>query len=165
MTNKVKNITKGVVILMNKEKSLFYQDSLLEKLHEIQSTYGYVPEAEIENLAEKYQLPRANIYGVISFYSMFYTEPTGKYIIRICDSISCHLNESESVLKAVKSFLDLESHQTTEDKKFTLEVVECLGHCGEGPVMMVNNKMYTKINKNKALEIFKRLYLMFNFRS
>jgi len=153
MTNKVKNITKGVVILMNKEKSLFYQDSLLEKLHEIQSTYGYVPEAEIENLAEKYQLPRANIYGVISFYSMFYTEPTGKYIIRICDSISCHLNESESVLKAVKSFLDLESHQTTEDKKFTLEVVECLGHCGEGPVMMVNNKMYTKINKNKALEI------------
>ena len=138
---------------MNKEKSLFYQDSLLEKLHEIQSTYGYVPEAEIENLAEKYQLPRANIYGVISFYSMFYTEPTGKYIIRICDSISCHLNESESVLKAVKSFLDLESHQTTKDKKFTLEVVECLGHCGEGPVMMVNNKMYTEINKNKALEI------------
>jgi len=153
LTNKVKNITKGVVILMNKEKSLFYRDSLLEKLHEIQSTYGYVPEAEIENLAEKYQLPRANIYGVISFYSMFYTEPTGKYIIRICDSISCHLNESESVLKAVKSFLDLESHQTTKDKKFTLEVVECLGHCGEGPVMMVNNKMYTEINKNKALEI------------
>ena len=138
---------------MNKVKSLFYQDSLLEKLHEIQSTYGYVPEAEIENLAEKYQLPRANVYGVISFYSMFYIEPTGKYIIRICDSISCHLNESESVLKAVKSFLDLESHQTTKDKKFTLEVVECLGHCGEGPVMMVNNKMYTEINKNKALEI------------
>ncbi|MFP4021260.1 MAG: NADH-quinone oxidoreductase subunit NuoE [Halanaerobium sp.] len=138
---------------MNKEKSLFYQDSLLEKLHEIQNTYGYVPEAEIENLAEKYQLPRANVYGVISFYSMFYTEPTGKYIIRICDSISCHLNQSNAVLKAVKSFLDLENHQTTEDKKFTLEVVECLGHCGEGPVMMVNDKIYTEINENKALEI------------
>lgn len=138
---------------MNKEKSLFYQDSLLEKLHEIQNTYGYIPEAEIENLADKYQLPRANVYGVISFYSMFYTEPTGKYIIRICDSISCHLNQSNTVLKAVKSFLDLENHQTTEDKKFTLEVVECLGHCGEGPVMMVNDKIYTKINENKALEI------------
>jgi NADH-quinone oxidoreductase subunit E len=75
-----------------KSRSLFYQDSLLEKLHEIQSTYGYIPETEIKELAEKYQLPRANIYGVISFYSMFYTEPTGKYIIRICDSISCHLN-------------------------------------------------------------------------
>ena len=155
MTNKVKNITKGVVILMNKEKSLFYQDSLLEKLHEIQSTYGYVPEAEIENLAEKYQLPRANIYGVISFYSMFYTEPTGKYIIRICDSISCQLNQSDSVLEAVKSFLDLENHQTSEDKKFTLEVVECLGHCGEGPVMMVNNKMHTELDEEKAVEILK----------
>lgn len=138
---------------MPKARSLFYQDSLLEKLHEVQSTYGYIPETEIKELAEKYQLPRANIYGVISFYSMFYTEPTGKYIIRICDSISCHLNQSESVLKAVKSYLNLESHQTTKDKKFTLEVVECLGHCGEGPVMMVNNKIYTKIDGNKALEI------------
>jgi len=136
-----------------KSRSLFYQDSLLEKLHEIQSTYGYIPETEIKELAEKYQLPRANIYGVISFYSMFYTEPTGKYIIRICDSISCHLNQSESVLKAVKSYLNLENHQTTKDKKFTLEVVECLGHCGEGPVMMVNNKIYTKVDGNEALEI------------
>jgi NADH-quinone oxidoreductase subunit E len=140
---------------VSKEKSLFYQDGLLEKLHEIQSTYGYIPEIEIEGLAEKYQLPRANIYGVISFYSMFYTEPTGKYIIRICDSISCHLSQSESVLNAVKSFLELESHQTTKDKKFTLEVVECLGHCGEGPVMMVNNKIYTEVNENKALEILR----------
>ena len=138
---------------MPKSRSLFYQDSLLEKLHEIQSTYGYIPETEIKELAEKYQLPRANIYGVISFYSMFYTEPTGKYIIRICDSISCHLNQSESVLKAVKSYLNLENHQTTKDKKFTLEVVECLGHCGEGPVMMVNNKIYTKVDGNEALEI------------
>ncbi|RCW52470.1 MULTISPECIES: NADH-quinone oxidoreductase subunit NuoE [Halanaerobium] len=138
---------------MNEVKSLFYRESLLEKLHEIQNSYGYIPEIEIENLAEKYMLPRANVYGVISFYSMFYTEPTGKYIIRICDSISCHLNQSDSVLNAVKSFLNLESHQTTEDKKFTLEIVECLGHCGEGPVMMVNNKIYKKVNKNTALEI------------
>lgn len=142
---------------MSEGKSLFYQDSLLEKLHELQNTYGYIPEAEIENLAEKYQLSRANVYGVISFYSMFYTEATGKYIVRICDSISCHLNQSNSVLRAVKSFLDLESNQTTEDKKFTLEVVECLGHCSEGPVMMINNKVYTKINENKALEILNDL--------
>ncbi len=138
---------------MNEEKSLFYQDSLLENLHEIQNTYGYIPEAEIDNLAEKYQLSRTNVYGVISFYSMLYTEPTGKYIVRICDSISCHLNHSNSILKAVKSFLDLESHQTTKDKKFTLEVVECLGHCEEGPVMMVNNKIYTQITEQEAVKI------------
>jgi NADH-quinone oxidoreductase subunit E len=155
MTSLVKIITKGAENLMTNQKSLFYQESLLEKLHEIQNTYGYIPEAEIESLAENYQLPRANIYGVISFYSMLYTEPTGKYIIRICDSISCHLNQSNQVLEALKSFLDLKNHQTTKDKKFTLEVVECLGHCGEGPVMMVNNKIYTKINENRAIEILK----------
>lgn len=136
-----------------KKESLFYQESLLEKLHQIQNTYGYIPESEIENLAKKLELSRANIYGVISFYSMFYTEATGKYIIRICDSISCHLNEAKTVLKAVKSYLDLESRQTTADKKFTLEVVECLGHCGEGPVMMVNDQIYTKLNADKAVEI------------
>lgn len=138
---------------MNEEKSLFYQDSLLESLHQIQESYGYIPENEIEKLAEKHELPRANIYGVISFYSMFYLEETGKYIIRICDSLSCHLNNSNSVLETIKSFLKINNHETTADKKFTLEVVECLGHCGEGPVMMVNNKVYTKINENQALEI------------
>lgn len=136
-----------------KENKLFYQDSILKKLHLIQESYGYIPEIEIEKIAKKYNLPRAKVYGIISFYSMFYTEPTGKYIIRICDSISCHLNNSNSLLETVKSFLNIENHQTTADKKFTLEIVECLGHCGEGPVMMINDQMYTKINENKALEL------------
>lgn len=138
---------------MSPEKSLFYQDSLLENLHQVQDSYGYIPELEIEKAAEKFNLPRAKVYGVISFYSMFYTEATGKYIVRICDSLSCHLNNSNSVLKSVKSFLNIESHQTTANKKFTLEVVECLGHCGEGPVMMVNDQIYTEVTENRALEI------------
>ncbi|ADQ15189.1 NADH-quinone oxidoreductase subunit NuoE [Halanaerobium hydrogeniformans] len=135
------------------EDIIFEEGSLLEELHNVQDTYGYIPENEIENLAEKFNLSRANAYGVISFYSMLYTEPTGKYIIRICDSISCHLNESESLLKAVKSYLGIENNETSKDKKFTLEVVECLGHCAEGPVMMINDQIYEKLTKTKAIEI------------
>ncbi len=126
---------------------------LLEKLHNIQETYGYIPEAEIDKVAQKYDMPRAKVYGVIRFYSMFYTEPTGKYIIRVCNSLSCHINGSEEILEVIKNYLGIDDGETTEDRKFTLEVVECLGHCDEGPVMMVNEEMYTHVSKNKALEI------------
>lgn len=128
---------------------------LLQKLHDIQETYGYISEVEIDSLAEEYSLPRAKIYGVIKFYSMLYTEPVGKYIIRICDSLSCHINNSGSILVAVEEYLGIEPGETTGDGKYTLEVVECLGYCGEGPVMMVNDDVYTHVNPGKALKILK----------
>lgn len=131
------------------------QDILLEKLHNIQETYGYIPEAEIDKIAQKYDMPRAKVYGVIRFYSMLYTEPTGKYIIRVCNSLSCHINGSQEIVQVIKEYLGIKNGETTEDRKFTLEVVECLGHCDEGPVMMVNEKMYTHVSGNKALEILK----------
>ncbi len=132
-------------------------DILLEMAHDIQDTYGYIPEKEIAELAEKLSESRATIYGALEFYSMFYTEPTGKYIIRICDSISCYMNNSNEVLEAVQDYLKLEAGETSDDKLFTLEVVECLGHCGEGPVMMVNDRLYTQISPGRAVEILSEL--------
>ncbi len=128
---------------------------MMEKLHNIQTTYGYIPENEIEKLADEYAMSKTKVYGVISFYSMFHTEPTGKYLIRICNSLSCHLNRSDDVVTGVQEYLGVESGETTEDKKYTLEIVECLGHCGEGPVMMVNDKIYTHVSKAAALKILK----------
>ena len=128
---------------------------LLQKLHNIQETYGYIPEGEIERVAEKFDVPRAKVYGVIKFYSMFYTEPAGKYIIRICDSVSCHINHSGDILASVQEYLGIENGETTEDRKFHLEVVECLGYCGEGPVMMVNDEIHTHVNSDRALKILK----------
>ncbi|MCK8824639.1 NADH-quinone oxidoreductase subunit NuoE family protein [Fuchsiella alkaliacetigena] len=127
--------------------------SFLERLHNLQDTYGYIPEKEIVSLAEEYDVPKAKIFGVISFYSMLYTEPTGKFIVRVCDSLSCYLNESDDLVRAVKDYLGIGHGETTEDKRFTLEVVECLGYCGEGPVMMINDKVYTYVSEKKALNI------------
>ena len=76
-------------------------------------------------------------------------------MVRVCDSLSCHLNNSDNIVKAVKDYLGIEDGETTEDKKFTLEVVECLGHCGEGPVMMVNDQIYSYLNENRAIKILK----------
>jgi len=86
---------------------------------------------------------------------MFYTEPTGKYIIRVCDSLSCHINDSKDIVNTIQNYLGIEDGETTDNKKFTLEVVECLGHCGEGPVMMVNDNIYTHVNENMAIDILK----------
>src|SRR6056297_2021497 len=130
-------------------------DQFLTRVHDIQDTYGYIPEGEIDNLAEEFDMPRAKIYGVIRFYSMFYTEPTGKYIIRVCDSLSCHINDSEDIVNIIENYLGIKNGETTDNKKFTLEIVECLGHCGEGPVMMVNDKIYTHVNENMAIDILK----------
>ncbi len=133
----------------------YNEEILLEKLHNIQESYSYIPENEIDNLAQKFDMPRAKLYGVIKFYSMFYTEPTGKYVIRVCDSLSCHINNSKKLLNDIREYLDIDDGETTEDKKFTLEVVECLGYCGEGPVMMVNDEVYTHLTPGMALKILK----------
>lgn len=131
-------------------------DQFLSRAHDIQDTYGYIPEGEIDKLAKEFDMPRAKVYGVIRFYSMFYTEPTGKNIIRVCDSLSCHINNSEGIVDGIKNYLGIENGETTDNKKFTLEVVECLGHCGEGPVMMVNDKIYTHVSQNMAIDILKK---------
>lgn len=146
--NKRKNSQKGG---KNLSKANF-----LEIIHNIQETYGYIPEREIDKIAREFNVPRSQVYGTIKFYSMFYTEPTGKYIIRVCDSLSCHLNGSHSIVQTIKSYLGIENGETTEDKMFTLEVVECLGYCGEGPVMMVNDQVYTHVSKSMALDILRK---------
>ncbi|PNR96724.1 NAD(P)H-dependent oxidoreductase subunit E [Petrotoga sp. 9PWA.NaAc.5.4] len=135
----------------------YYEKELLEELHDVQETYGFISEEDILRISKKRNIPKAHLYGVISFYSMFHLEPTGKYIIRICDSVSCRLNNSVELLKTLKEYLNVEENQTTKDKKFTLEVVECLGHCDEGPVMMVNDTYYTHLTTNKVIKILDSL--------
>lgn len=135
----------------------YYEKELLEELHDVQETYGFISEEDILRISKKRNIPKAQLYGVISFYSMFHLEPTGKYIVRICDSVSCRLNNSVELLKTLKEYLNVGENQTTKDKKFTLEVVECLGHCDEGPVMMVNDTYYTHLTTNKVIKILDSL--------
>ncbi|BBE31564.1 NADH-quinone oxidoreductase subunit E [Tepiditoga spiralis] len=135
----------------------FFQKELLEELRDIQDAYGYIPEKEILRISKERSIPKANLFGTISFYSMLYTKPTGKYIIRLCDSVSCRLNGSNAVLNSIKDYLKIGSGETSNDLKFTLEVVECLGHCGEGPVMIINSTVYNYLTPEKAVNILQSL--------
>jgi len=135
----------------------YYEKELLEELHDIQETYGFISEEDILRISEKRDIPKAHLYGVISFYSMFHLKPTGKYIIKVCDSVSCSLNHSADIVKVIKEHLGIGENETTRDKKYTLEVVECLGHCDEGPVMIINDTYYTHLTTNKVVQILDNL--------
>jgi NADH:ubiquinone oxidoreductase subunit E len=88
---------------------------------------------------------------------MLYTEPKGKHIIRICNSPSCYLNHSLTLIKFLESLLKIKSGQTTKDKKVSLEIVSCLGCCDKSPAMMINNQVYGNLDERKIRKIISGL--------
>jgi NADH-quinone oxidoreductase subunit E len=125
---------------------------LLDKLHETQDKFGYLPESEIIRIADEQGVSKAEMFGIISFYSRFYLQPVEKFVIRICKSVSCGINQADDVREKINKHLEIKDGKS-KDGLFRLETVECLGHCAEGPVMTVNDKVYDKLNPEEAIEI------------
>ena len=136
---------------MNKEFDYNVLDEILKEhnydeshtvtiLQEVQAHYSYLPKEAFPYLAEKLGVPEAKIYGVATFYENFSLEPKGTNIIRCCKELG---------LSATK--------RTTDDLKFTVETVSCLGACGLAPVITVNGKVYSQMTKEKAAEVLKEL--------
>jgi NADH-quinone oxidoreductase subunit E len=125
---------------------------LLNELQEIQDKFGWLPEEQLLALAERRGLPPARLYGIVSFYSRFYTEPVEKYIIRICKSISCGINGCDQIRQAVEDCLQVKDGHS-RDGQFRLEMVECLGQCGEAPVMTINDRVFSSLTPEKAVRI------------
>jgi len=126
---------------------------LLPMLQAIQARFEYISEANAHYLSRKTGIPFSKIYGVITFYEMLYTEPKGKYIIRICNSPSCYLNGSLNLIKFLESSLKIKSGETTKNRKFSLEVVSCIGCCDKAPAMIINNKVYGNLTEKKIRTI------------
>ncbi len=130
---------------------------LLPMLEAIQAKFGCVSEENAHYLSRKTGIPFSKIYGVITFYEMLYTEPKGKYIIRICNSPSCYLNGSLKLIEFLESLLKIKSGETTKDKKFSLEIVSCIGCCDKAPAMMINDKVYGNLDEKKIRKIISSL--------
>lgn len=127
---------------------------LLDELEEIQEKYGYLPEQEIIILAEKRNMPKAELYGVITFYSRFYNKKPAKYIVRICKSISCGMNKNNIIIDSIADFIEKFQNDTDEKNKlFEMELAECLGHCDKSPVMSINDRIFENLTQDKAIEI------------
>lgn len=131
------------------------ESNLIQILHIAQSIFGYLPSDVQKFVAEKMDLPISKVSGVITFYSFFSTEPKGEYTIKVCLGTACYVRGGKTIFDKLKELLNIDVGQTTEDLKFSLEVVRCLGACGLAPVMSINDKVYQRVNPNKLQQILK----------
>lgn len=129
---------------------------LLEILNEVQHIFGYLSDDMLIAISEKLSIPTSQVYGVATFYSLLSTRPKGKHIIRVCESAPCHVMGSESVSRAVKDELGIDLGETTPDGLFTLESTSCLGICSVGPAMMVNDRVFGNLTREKVRLILRR---------
>jgi len=131
------------------------RDNLLYILHDLQDAnhQNYLTSEDVRAVSEYLKISPSEVEGVISFYTMFSRKPRGKYIIRFCDSPTCHLMKGTSVLEEVKKILKINPEETTDDGLFTLEMTSCLGACGVAPAMMINEEIYGNLTPLKAKEI------------
>ncbi|NLY91387.1 MAG: NADH-quinone oxidoreductase subunit NuoE [Firmicutes bacterium] len=127
--------------------------SLLEILREAQAINGYLSREILQLIAEEVGVPESKVYGVATFYSLFKTAPTGRYIIRICESAPCHIRGAQDVLAAIEKTLAIKPGETTPDGKFTLEFTSCLGLCGVAPAMMINDQVFGNLTGDRVREI------------
>jgi NADH-quinone oxidoreductase subunit E len=128
-------------------------------LHALQEHFGWLSKDAIEWTAQKLGLQPINVYELVTFYPMFRQEPAGKYVIKICRTLSCALGGSGKLHEHFchKLGLDRQGHglQTTKDGKFSVEFVECLASCGTPPVMLCNEEFYENVSNAKAEEILR----------
>lgn len=116
--------------------------NLIPILHDIQDAVGFVSPEVMEEVADALGVNVSQVHGVATFYTLFYTQQQGKYVVRLCDSPPCHIEGSKAVRDAVAKQLGVKPGETTEDGSFTFEVVSCMGLCGVAPAMMVNDDVY-----------------------
>ena len=124
-------------------------------LQRVQDYYGYISKEMVDRIADNLNKSSHQIYGVLTFYAQFYTEPRGKYIIRVCRGTACHVKGSLRISEVVTEEFGIKNGETSSDLVFTLEEVSCIGACGMAPVMMINDKTYGNLTPEKARSIFK----------
>lgn len=129
------------------------QTNLIGVLQETQEKFGYLPRAALEAISRRSRIPLSRIYGVITFYAQFYTEPRGRHTILCCRGTACHVKGAPRVLDAVEQELGIEEGESTPDLMFYLETVACLGTCFLAPVMMIDNEYFGDLTPSKVARI------------
>lgn len=130
--------------------------ALIPVLHEVQDTYGYLPEDVLHLVSDELGVPMTDIYGVASFYSFFSLEPKGEHIIRVCMGTACYIKGAQSLLDRLGTDLQIKPGETTKDGKFTLEATRCLGACGLAPVMTIDEDVHGRLMQGDIPKLLKK---------
>jgi NADH-quinone oxidoreductase E subunit len=127
--------------------------AMLPVLYLAQEEFGYLSPEAIEYVARLMGQSPAQVSGVVSFYTMLYMKPIGRYHIQVCRTLPCVLRGAERLTSFLEKALGIKVGQTTEDGRFTLSEVECLASCGTAPMMQINDDYYENLNDEKTAEI------------
>lgn len=133
-----------------------YKGGLIPVLQGAQEIYGYLPKEVMAQIAEELQMPFSKVFGVVTFYAQFHLKPRGRNIVRVCLGTACHVRGGAKIFEAVKTNLGVENGGTTEDLRFTLESVACIGACGLAPCMMVNEDTHGRLVPSAVPGILER---------
>jgi NADH:ubiquinone oxidoreductase subunit E len=151
MENQMEEVLEGIY-----QKTIAQGDNIITVLQEIQNEFGYVQEESVNWFSARANIPASKFYGVITFYSQFHLTPRGKNIITVCSGTVCHVKGASRIISRLHDDLKLAGDAaTTKDMMFTLENVNCVGACSIAPVVLVNNKVYGKMNPEKISKTLK----------
>ena len=134
------------------------EGNLIQILHMAQGIYGYLPIELQQFIAERMDMPLSEVYGVATFYSFFSTKPRGENTIRVCLGTACYVRGGKKIVERLKELLEIGVGDTTQDGKFTLEVMRCIGACGLAPAITINDKVYKQVNPDKLQSILEKYY-------
>lgn len=130
--------------------------ALIPVLHQAQEVFGYLPEEVQVYVADGLNVPVSEVSGVVTFYSLFSTEPKGEHTIGVCLGTACYVRGAAKVVERIKEELDVVEGGTSTDGKFTLQITRCIGACGLAPVMTIDNDIYGRLDPDKIPEILKK---------
>ena len=129
---------------------------LIPLLQGAQNIYGYLSRDAMKKISETMKIPFSEVYGVATFYAQFRLKPRGKHLIRVCSGTACHVKGGSTILKEVEGLLGIKEGNTSEDLRFTIESVACLGACSLAPVMMINEQTFGRLTKDKINKLLKQ---------
>lgn len=138
------------------EKHKAVQGPLIQVLHAAQELFGYLPDKVQQRIAKGLDIPLSEVHGVLSFYSFFTTVPRGEHTIRVCLGTACYVRGGKQVLEKFEHELGISVEDTTDDRKFSLEVNRCVGACGLAPVVTVGEDVYKRVKVDKVPGIIEK---------
>jgi NADH:ubiquinone oxidoreductase subunit E len=130
-----------------------HREELIPILNEVNQKLGYLPAEALTEISLKLREPKSSLFSVASFYTMLSTTPRGRHVIQFCESAPCHVVGGREVWEALKEELKLQPEETSPDGKWTLITTSCLGVCGVGPVIIIDEDIYGNVDPKKVPEI------------
>lgn len=132
------------------------EEELIPVLQAVQYEFGYLSEESMEEIARFTRVPQSRVYGVATFYSQFRFTPVGETHICVCRGTACHVRGSGKILENMESLLGIERGGVTDDLKYSLDTLACIGACGLAPCVVVNDRVNAKMTPNKVRDILNR---------